>query len=130
MQGKERPLGVTIIGVLLFLLGLIMILGGLALFALGDLVDVEALAVATGAVSVVIGIVYIVLAFGFLKGWNWVWVLTMVVLIIGILWSIVQWVLNGMETDQIVSMLLGLIIPIIIVLYMNSKKVKAFFGKA
>jgi hypothetical protein len=130
MQGKERPLGVTIIGVLLFLLGLIMILGGLALFALGDLVDVEALAVATGAVSVVIGIVYIVLAFGFLKGWNWVWVLTMVVLIIGILWSILQWVLNGMETDQIVSMLLGLIIPIIIVLYMNSKKVKAFFGKA
>ncbi len=130
MQGKERPLGVTLIGILLFLLGLIMILGGLALFALGDLVDVEALAVATGAISVVIGIVYIVLAFGFFKGWNWVWVMTMVVLIIGILWSIIQWVLNDMETDQIVSMLLGLIIPIIIVLYMNSKNVKAFFGKA
>lgn len=124
---RDRPLGVTIIGVLLFLFGLFMILGGITLGALADL---EGLDLAIELVALVMGIIYIVVAFGFFKGWGFVWLLTMVVVIIGIIWNILSWVLGGLEMSQLGSLLIGLIIPIIIVLYMNSSNVKTFFRRS
>ncbi|MCG7845005.1 MAG: hypothetical protein MIO90_06200 [Methanomassiliicoccales archaeon] len=123
---KERPLGVTIIGVLLLLVGLLSLLAGLAINSIEDL---EGLELAVEIVSLVIGLIYIILALGFFKGWGWVWLLTMIVVILGIIWSIASWVVGGLKTDAIWGLLIGLIIPIIIVLYMNSNNVKMFFKK-
>ncbi|MCG7841364.1 MAG: hypothetical protein MIO87_05550 [Methanomassiliicoccales archaeon] len=127
MEGMNRPLGVTIIGILLFILGLFWILGGTAVVTLTGL---ETLELAVGTVSVLVGLLYIVLAFGFFKGWGWIWILTMVVQILGILWSVAQWVIDGADMGQVLGLLIGMIIPIIIVLYMNSRDVKLFFGRA
>lgn len=127
MVRRDRPLGVTIIGVLLFLFGLFMILGGIAI---GTLADLEGLDLAIEMVALVMGIIYLVAAFGFFKGWGWVWLLTMVVVIIGIIWNILTWVLDGLKMGELGSLLIGLIIPIIIVLYMNSSGVKAFFRRS
>ncbi|MHC1681231.1 MAG: hypothetical protein AB9860_08340 [Methanomassiliicoccales archaeon] len=124
---RDRPLGVTIIGVLLFLFGLFMILGGVTV---GALVDLEGLDLAIEMVALVMGVIYILAAFGFFKGWGFVWLLTMIVVIIGIIWNILSWVLDGLEMDEVGSLLIGLIIPIIIVLYMNSSNVKAFFRRS
>jgi len=124
---RDRPLGVTIIGVLLFLFGLFMILGGITV---GALTDLEGLDLAIEMVALVMGIIYILVAFGFFKGWGFVWILTMVVVIIGIIWNILSWVLGGLEMDKVGSLLIGLIIPVIIVLYMNSQNVKNFFRRS
>jgi len=124
---RDRPLGVTIIGVLLFLFGLFMILGGITVGALGDL---EGLDLAIEMVALVMGVIYLIAAFGFFKGWGFVWILTMIVVIIGIIWNILSWVIGGLEMDEVGSLLIGLIIPIIIVLYMNSSGVKAFFRRS
>jgi len=124
---RNRPLGVTIIGVLLFLFGLFMILGGITL---GALTDLEGLDLAIEMVALIMGVIYILAAFGFFKGWGFVWLLTMIVVVIGIIWNILSWVLGGLEMDKVASLLIGLIIPIIILLYMNSSNVKTFFRRS
>ncbi len=124
---RDRPLGVTIIGVLLLLAGIIAIIGGLTI---GSIADLEGLDLAIEMVSLVIGLIYIIAAFGFFKGWGFVWLLTMVVVIIGILWDILSWVIGGLEMGKLVGLAIGLIIPIIIVLYMNSQNVKTFFRRS
>ena len=123
---RNRPLGVTIIGVLLFLFGLFMILGGITL---GALTDLEGLDLAIEMVALIMGVIYILAAFGFFKGWGFVWLLTMIVVVIGIIWNILSWVLGGLDMDKVASLLIGLIIPIIILLYMNSSNVKTFFRR-
>jgi hypothetical protein len=123
---KVRPLGVTVIGVLLLLYGLFMIFAGISFGSLGDLDDIE---LAVQMISLIMGLVYLLLAIGFFKGWGWVWLLTMVVVILSIIWDVVSWVIDGSNTDALWEMVIELIIPIIIVLYMNSTNVKAFFGK-
>lgn len=124
---RDRPLGVTIIGVLLFLFGLFMILGGITV---GALTDLDGLDLAIEMVALVMGVIYILAAFGFFKGWGFVWVLTMIVVVIGIIWNILSWVLGGLKMDEVASLLIGLIIPIIILLYMNSSNVKTFFRRS
>jgi predicted MFS family arabinose efflux permease len=124
---RDRPLGVTIIGVLLLLFGVFMIIGGISIGALGDL---EGLELAIEMVALVIGIVLIMVAFGFFKGWGFVWLLAMVVIIFSIIWNIVRWVFGGLEMGQLGNLLVELIVPMIIVLYMNSSGVKAFFRRS
>ena len=122
---RDRPLGVTIIGVLLLLAGLVVILSGVLIGSLADLSDIE---LAVELVALVIGLIYIIAAFGFFKGWSWVWLVTMVILVLGIIIDIASWVIQGM--DDIVGLLIDLIIPVIILLYMNSQNVKAFFRRS
>ncbi|NLX47157.1 MAG: hypothetical protein GXY70_03175 [Euryarchaeota archaeon] len=123
---RERPLGVTIIGVLLLIYGLFMIVGGISVGALGG---GDALSLAIEGISLVMGVIYLVAAFGFFKGWGWVWLVTMVVVIVGMIWSVASWALDGLDMGRLGSLLIGLLIPIIIVLYMNSSGVKAFFRR-
>ena len=52
----------------------------------------------------------------------------MVILVLGIIIDIASWVIHGM--DDIVGLLVDLIIPVIILLYMNSQNVKAFFRRS
>lgn len=124
---RDRPLGVTIIGVLLLLAGILAIIDGLTL---GAITDLEGLDLAIEVVSLVIGLVYIIVAFGFFKGWGFVWLLTMIVVVFGIIWSILSWVIGGLEMDKLVELAIDLIVPIIILLYMNSQNVKTFFRRS
>lgn len=124
---RDRPLGVTILGVLLLLAGILAIIGGLTL---GAITDLEGLDLAIEVVSLVIGLVYIIVAFGFFKGWGFVWLLTMIVVVFGIIWSILSWVIGGLEMDKLVELAIDLIVPIIILLYMNSQNVKTFFRRS
>jgi len=125
-SAKPRPLGVTIIGVLLLLLGLIILL---AVNMVGTLNEIEGYETVIQSIMLMFGIIYMLLAVGFLKGWAWIWTLTMVVLILGIILDIASWMIGGGGLGDLLSTFIGLLLPIIIVLYMNSPKVKAFFGK-
>jgi hypothetical protein len=125
-SGRPRPLGVTIIGVLLLLLGLIILL---AVNMVGTLDEIEGYETVIESVMLLFGVIYMLLAVGFLKGWAWIWTLTMAMLILGIVLDIASWIVGGGGLGDLLSTFIGLLLPIIILLYMSSAKVKTFFGK-
>ena len=127
--GRDRPLGVTIIGILLLLLGLFILLAVNMVGTLEGLEELEGYETAIQAVMLVMGAIYLFLAVGFLKGWAWIWTFTMVFLILGIVLDIASWLVGGAGLGALLSTFIGLLLPVVIVLYMNSQKVKAFFGK-
>jgi hypothetical protein len=125
MSERRRPIGVMIVGVLFFLAGLIFILAG----AVG-LSDSDDLVMAAGGVSLIIGIFYLLLAFGCFKGWGWVWTLAVIFTILGIIVTLFGAFSTGFDMDALLAGLLGIIIPLIILLYLFTNKVKVWFGKA
>jgi hypothetical protein len=88
MQNKQhRPTGVTIIAILTIISGILLLLSGITLVALGALFSGNSsrtssqavaqffgvISVAVGGVLLPIGIGYIVVFYGLLKGKGWAW---------------------------------------------------------
>ena len=121
MAENARPLGVTIIGILWFLTGILwVIMGGIGGAVLA-VIGLGALGAAVGVILVIIGLIFLFLGVGCFKGWPWVWpvgvVLTIISLIINLL-SIVA------STG---SAIVGIIIDLIILWYLFQPQVKAWF---
>ena len=114
-----------IIGVLFFLAGLLFLLAGVV-----GLGDDDSMVMAAGAGSLIIGLIYLLLAIGCFKGWGWVWTLGVVFTILGIIITLAAAFSNGFDMDALWAGLIGIIIPLIILLYLFSHKVKVWFGKA
>lgn len=149
MQKPPRPTGVTVLAVLSILgaiggllaggllLGVGLVIGtyagsqltnSLASAGYSGLASLGAGTIATlliifGAVLLILGILYLVVAVGFLGGKGWGWTLGLVVSVISIISNIAQ-IASGN-----VSSAFGLIIGIIILYYLTRPHVKAFFGK-
>ena len=134
-----RPTGVTIIAILSIIGGIIMLIGGLGLVAIGsvlpmipasesDLSGVPAAligagAIAIGAISIILGILSFVVAYGLLKGLGWAWTVTLVL-------SIASIVLNAASlVSGNFGGIVSIIISAIIIYYLYRPHVKAFFGK-
>ena len=111
MQTK-RPLGVTIIAVLMIIGGIVSIISGILMLLLG-----------IGIFLVILGIASLVVARGLLKAKSWAWTLTVIISIISIILSIVA-IATG-RFDSVIS----LILYGIILYYLYRPDVKAFFGK-
>jgi hypothetical protein len=123
MSDKERPLGVTIIGILWILGGLIYLLGGIGAAALGGIL-LGALGAALGSILVIIGIIFIILGIGCFMAWPWVWTVGVILTIIGLLLSIASLFSTG------AAALIGIIIDALILWYLFQPQVKTYFGKA
>jgi hypothetical protein len=123
MADKERPLGVTIIGILWILGGLIYLFGGLGAAAIGGIL-LGALGAALGAILIIIGIIFIILGIGCFMAWPWVWTVGVILTIIGLILSIASLFSAG------AAALIGIIIDAIILWYLFQPQVKAYFGKA
>ena len=139
---KSRPTGVTIIAVLNIISGIIMLIGGFGLAAIGSILPTMttidpnasgqmALAgllgpagVALGGILIILGIISFIVAWGLLKGKGWAWSLTMILSIISIIINIVS--LVGGNFGGVVN----IIISGIIIYYLYRPHVKAFFGKS
>lgn len=124
MAEMSRPLGVTIIGILWILAGLLMAVGagvgGAALAVIG----LGALGAMVGVIFVIIGLVFIALGIGCFKGWPWVWP-------VGVIFTIVALIINLLS---IVSMpagaIIGIIFDLIVLWYLFQPQVKAWFKVA
>jgi hypothetical protein len=124
MAENARPLGVTIIGILWILAGLLMAVGagvgGAALAVIG----LGALGAMVGVIFVIIGLVFIALGIGCFKGWPWVWP-------VGVIFTIVALIINLLS---IVSMpagaIIGIIFDLIVLWYLFQPQVKAWFKVA
>jgi hypothetical protein len=156
MQNKQdRPTGVTIIAILTIINGILLLLSGIALLALGALLstnttNTSSQAVAqlfgtifavVGGILLAIGIGYIVMFYGLLKGKGWAWTITIILLIIGIIIQILSTsviiassfentkdVISGI-VGSITFPLIGLAINIVMLYYLYGRHVRAYFGK-
>ena len=156
MQAKHRPTGVTIIAILTIIEGILLVLAGISLVAIGGFISTSStstshtisqflgvIAAAIGGVLLVIGIGYLVMFYGLLKGKTWAWTITVILLLIGIAIQIISMAIGGILTasagnststneslSEIIGTIIGLAINIIILYYLYRPHVKAFFGKA
>lgn len=110
---KHRPLGVTIIAILLIIAGVISLVGGLIL-----------LIVLVGFIFLALGIAYLVMAYGLWKGKGWAWSISLILAGIGIIMGIVYII-----QDNLGGGIVSIIINGVIIYYLFRPNVKAFFGK-
>jgi hypothetical protein len=110
---KRRPLGVTIIAILLILGGLVWLVSGLIL-----------LIVLVGIVFLALGIAYLIMAYGLLKGRGWAWTISLILAGIGIVAGIYH-----ITQNNIGGAIASIIINGVIIYYLYRPNVKAYFGK-
>jgi uncharacterized membrane protein (DUF2068 family) len=97
---------------------------GLAPLAIGAFIpELSILLFASGGVLIAIGIGYLVVSYGLLKGKGWAWTVTLILSFIGIVFGIIS--LVGGNFFSIIQ----LIINVAIVYFLYKPQVKAFFGK-
>ncbi len=123
----DRPFLVTLIAILYGLAGILMLLGGIALLVAGGGTVTEEsigmLGTVGGGVMVIAGLIYMVLCFGFLKGWSIMWYLGVIFAAFGILMGIVSIFTSGLAG------IISVLIPAIIMWYLFRSNVKLFFLK-
>ena len=118
---RDRPIGITIIAILMIISGIFFIIGGIGFTAL----SVISLAFLAGGIgSIILGIASLVVAWGLLKGAGWAWIITLIITIISIIANIIS--LAGGNTASII----GIIIEGIIIYYLYRPNVKAYFGRS
>lgn len=117
-------MSVTIIAILAIIIGISSIAVGLGPLAIAAFVpEMSALLLGVGGVLVAIGIVYLFVSWGLLKGRGWAWSVTVIVSYIQIVTSII-----AIAGGNFVAVW-NLLISIAIVYFLYRPQSKAFFGK-
>jgi hypothetical protein len=94
-----------------------------------------------GAIILAVGIGYLVVSYGLLKGKGWAWTVTVILTIIAIAIQIISIILSSMFNasfsgdmnalaSEIISHIIGLAINGVILYYLYRPNVKAYFGKS
>lgn len=97
--------------------------------------------VAIGAIVLAVGVGYLIVSFGLLKGKGWAWIITVILTIIAIAVQIVSGITASMfnasfvdDTNSfvtgIIAQIVGIAINGVILYYLYRPNVKAFFGKS
>ena len=126
-----RPTGITILAVLSAIGGVLTILAGLGLLAVGS---VTATVVAIGGLFAIFGIVFIVLggaelAFAF-GAWTlapWAWMLGIGLMVASLVVTIAQIVLGY---QSITGSIIGIAINLIILYYLDTPDIRRAFGRS
>lgn len=155
MQKQSRPSGVTIIGILIIIAGVLSVLLGIGLVVIGPIImnvspntnlglqiEPQVLGVAFvlfGSISFALGVADLVMAYGLWKGKGWAWTISVVLLFIGIaidVWWLVWSTSSGTFVnagsnllEDIVGSIVGIGISAFIVYYLYRPHVKEYFGK-
>jgi hypothetical protein len=155
MQKHHRPTGVTIIAILTIIGGILLLVSGVASLTIGALISVNPgdttstsraaaeflgiLAAGVAGVLLGIGIGYLIMFYGLLKGKRWAWTITIILLIIGIAIQIVSTTVGTVFTASlhtgsnvssgIIGAIIGIGINVVILYYLYRPHVKAYFGK-
>jgi len=122
-EGADRPLLISIIAVLNLLAGLFLLIVGI-IVALGVVsmsegdIDVGLAGTALGGLFAVLGIISLIIGYGFWQGWKFIWYLSLILWIIEIIGGILMFPIGLVWT----------IVYIILVWYLFRPNVKAFFG--
>jgi len=82
--GRSRPLGVTIVAILMIIEGIFLILGGISGIAIGGIVadELGGAIIAASSVGLALGIAGLFIAWGLISGKGWAWIITIIITII------------------------------------------------
>ena len=121
----KRPAGITIIAILAFAAGIINVLQGLrvlgfVVFGPGQAFSETSI---TGWLTLILGVVWILVGAAFWRVDPWAWLFGVVV--VGL--SLIAAFLGNMSGWQLGDMLTAMIVPLVILFYLNSHKVKEAF---
>lgn len=123
-SSKRRPLAVTITAILSIIVGIFYIVIGLAPLAAAAFVpELSILLLVTGGVLIAIGVGYLIVSYGLLKGRGWAWTVTLILSYIGIVTSIIAIVGGNFASIG------HLVISIAIIYFLYRPSAKAYFGK-
>jgi hypothetical protein len=141
LEIKKRPTGVTVIAVLVIIGGILLLLAGIGGVAVGSLFISSQIIglgfIIIGAIILAVGIGYLVVSYGLLKGKRWSWTITVVLLFIGIAIDVASIIFGSFAINMDTSNFLvtnsgsiaGIIISVIILYYLYGPHVKSYFGK-
>lgn len=117
---KKRPFLVTLIGILFVLAGLFFLATG-AMMYLDVAIDALPSTGVGETVSIVYGIILIIVAAGFLRGWSIMWYL-------GVLFGVISLLLSAASVVMgTFSNIITVIVVLIILFYLFKRNVKDFF---
>ena len=92
-----RPLSVTIIAILAIILGILTIIGGLFPLAFAAVLpEYSVYFIGIASILIAIGVAYLVVSYGLMKGRGWAWSVTIILSYIGIVFSIVAIVIGNL----------------------------------
>lgn len=122
----RRPAGITIIGVLASVAGIIYILQGIRILGFVVFGPGQAWSnvSATGWGTLILGIVWLAVGGAFMSLRPWAWVLG--VIVVGL--SLIAAFWGNINGWQFGDLFVAMIVPLVILFYLNSEKVKAAFG--
>jgi len=122
----KRPAGITLVAILSLAAGIIYLLQGLRI--LGYVVFGPAQAFTnvslTGWWTLLMGLIWISVGMAFLTLKPWAWMFG--VIVVGI--SLIEAFFGNLNGWQFGDMFMAMIVPLVILFYLNSDKVKASFG--
>jgi hypothetical protein len=131
---QHRPIGITIIAILMIIGGIILLFTGITPLFLGPLISIDisdytisalGLLIAIGGlVLVILGIASFIVSWGLLKGKGWARTITLIISIIAIIFAIITLI----SSEDLIH-IIPVIIYGIIIYYLFTKKVKLFFSK-
>ncbi len=127
MSSQIRPVGVTILAILEVVSGILGIVGGAFLLGLAEMivfrVRLEAILMILSLIFMIIGFVQLVMAYGLWTAQGWAWTGTLIFAVIGAIFAVVN-----MARGNIWG-LITLILDLAAIFYLNTPKVRSFFGK-
>lgn len=142
---RRRPLGVTILAILMIIDGIFLLISSLGLFGLATLMSSQdfldqlgqdvpqwilemgpTLFAALGVVLLIMAIIAFFLAWGFLKGKRWAWIIGIIFVVLSIASSVVS-SLASLSVAGLATMGLSILIPVLILVYLLLPTTKAWF---
>jgi len=118
----SRPILITILALLSFIVGILMILGGIL---------ATTIVTWMGYGGILMGIVFLIIGIALWRGWKIAWYLGVIIYIINAIFavlSILLLIMDGEVNDAVVSPAITLIISVLILYYLFRPNVKEFFG--
>lgn len=136
-----RPMGATVIAVIEAILGVLALLGALVLIGIGGLAGglvgssgadgagaagglLAGIGLIGGIIFLLIGLLYIAIAYGVWKARGWAWMLGVVVTIVGLVFGVLG-LTGGISASSIISLAL----PIVVLYYFMQPDVKRWLGR-
>ena len=127
----SRPLGITIIAIVLAVGGIFQVLTGtealgVTNLGLGAVADAAGI---SGWASIISGVLTVIVAGGLFTLAGWAWLLTVVVMVIRIAADLFAIVTHGMGSTLAVAALTNLVISAVILWYFQRSTVRSAFGR-
>jgi hypothetical protein len=136
-----RPTGATVVSVIEAVLAVFLLLGALAAIGLGTIAGglagssgsadaagvgavIAGFGFIAGIILLLIGLLYVAIAYGVWKGRGWSWMLGMVVSIIAIVFAVL-----GLAGGVNVGSIINLALPVVVVYFLWQPEVKRWLGR-